>query len=255
MNLVMPGDLAVRYSSGAQRARVVTESWAEQCLYCPNCSSPSLERLSNNTKASDYRCAVCESRFQLKGQKTRLGERINDGAYRAMAEAIRLDETPNFYFLQYDLPTWQVVNLLLVPSFALSLSAIIQRRPLSASARRAGWVGCLIDLSKIPQDARIAVVAGGTPQPVEKVRSDYARLKPLADVKTQQRGWLLDVLTIVRRLGKAEFKTADIYAFERELEALHPDNRHVQAKIRQQLQDLRDTGFLTHPERGTWRVA
>jgi hypothetical protein len=30
-----------------------------------------------------------------------------------------------------------------------------------------------------------------------------------------------------RRLGKTEFTTADAYAFTRELESRHPDNRHV----------------------------
>jgi type II restriction enzyme len=59
---------------------------------------------------------------------------------------------------------------------------------------------------------------------------------------------------IVRRLRKPEFTNADVYAFERELEQLHPDNRHIRDKIRQQLQVLRDTGFLVQPERGLWRV-
>jgi hypothetical protein len=38
------------------------------------------------------------------------------------------------------------------------------------------------------------------------------------------------------------------------LEKLHPDNRHIRDKIRQQLQVLRDMGFLIQPERGVWRV-
>jgi Dam-replacing HTH domain len=55
-----------------------------------------------------------------------------------------------------------------------------------------------------------------------------------------------------------EFTNEDVYAFARELEQLHPGNRHIKDKIRQQLQLLRDTGFLIHvgsPEsiRG-WRL-
>jgi hypothetical protein len=42
--------------------------------------------------------------------------------------------------------------------------------------------------------------------------------------------------------------------FTRELEQLHPDNRHVRDKIRQQLQVLCDTGLLLHVERGVWRL-
>jgi hypothetical protein len=51
-----------------------------------------------------------------------------------------------------------------------------------------------------------------------------------------------------------EFTTADVYAFTRELEKLHPDNRHVRDKIHQQLQVLRGLGLLLHLERGVWRL-
>jgi ribosomal protein RSM22 (predicted rRNA methylase) len=51
-----------------------------------------------------------------------------------------------------------------------------------------------------------------------------------------------------------EFTNEDIYAFTRELEQLHPDNRHVRDKIRQQLQMLRDAKLLIHVERGVWRL-
>jgi type II restriction enzyme len=76
----------------------------------------------------------------------------------------------------------------------------------------------------------------------------------LKDISVTQRGWTLDVLNAVRRLGKTEFTTADAYAFTRELEQLHPDNRHVRDKIRQQLQVLRDAGLLLHLGRGEWRL-
>lgn len=47
-----------------------------------------------------------------------------------------------------------------------------------------------------------------------------------------------------------EFTTAEVHAFERELEQLHPDNRHVHDYIRQQLQVLCDLGWLIHIGRG-----
>jgi len=54
--------------------------------------------------------------------------------------------------------------------------------------------------------------------------------------------------------GRKEFKTSDMYEFVRHFEELHPDNRHVRDKIRQQLQVLRDRGFLVQVERGVWAV-
>ena len=87
------------------------------------------------------------------------------------------------------------------------------------------------------------------------VRAQYRRVKPLAEIKAKERGWTLDVLNAVRRLGKTQFETREMYSFVRELEGLHPDNRHVEDKIRQQLQVLRDRGFLSQVERGVWMVA
>ena len=137
---------------------MVTEFWAEQNLYCPNCTSPSLGRLKHNTRASDFSCPNCKFWFQLKGQKSRIGNSVTDGAYAAMMQAIRNDETPNFYFLHYDLATWTIKNLLLIPSFAFPPSAIIKRPPLAATARRAGWIGCNIALNRVPVEAQIAIV-------------------------------------------------------------------------------------------------
>ena len=254
MNLSMTGELASAYTSASQRARVVTEAWGEENLYCPNCSSSQLTRLRNNTRVSDFSCPSCGFWYQLKGQQARIGNSVNDGAHAAMLEAIRNDATPNFYFMQYDLQTWRVKNLLLVPSFAFPPSAIIKRKPLAVTARRAGWVGCNIALNRIPVEARIGVVTESRAVPEKEVRAQYRHVKPLGEIDAKQRGWTLDVLNAVRRLGKTQFRTSDAYTFTRELEELHPDNRHVKDKIRQQLQVLRDRGFLTQVERGVWGV-
>jgi type II restriction enzyme len=238
MNLSMAGELAAAYTSGAQRARVVTEAWGVDNLYCPNCAAPKFSRLKHSTKTSDFACPNCKFWFQLKGQKTRLGDSITDGAYAAMMQAIQNDETPNFYFMHYELATWRVKNLLFVPSFAFPPSTIIKRKPLSVTARRAGWVGCNIALHRIPLEARIAVVTDNQAASASEVREKFKKVKPLKDISVKQRGWTLDVLNIVRRLGKAEFKNEEVYAFAYELEKLHPDNRHVRDRIRQQLQGV-----------------
>ena len=161
MNISMLGELATAYKSGSQQARVVTETWGEYNLYCPNCSSPKLDRLPHNNRASDFCCPKCRFWFQLKGQKSRIGNSVSDGAYAAMMDAIRRDETPNFYFMHYDLATWSIRNLLLVPSFAFPASAIIKRNPLSINARRAGWVGCNIVMSNIPEFGKIFYIQNG----------------------------------------------------------------------------------------------
>ncbi|MGH9579521.1 MAG: DpnI domain-containing protein [Terriglobales bacterium] len=254
MDLQLPTTGLDRYKSASQRARVVSEAWGEANLYCPSCESPRLNRLPHNTAALDYICPACDSPFQLKSQSKVIGGRINDAGYSAMKRTILQDRTPNLYVLHYDLAGWSVQTIILIPRFAFTLSAVERRKPLAATARRAGWVGCNIVLKKIPEDARIALVSDGHVQEPGEVRKAYARLRPLADLSIDARGWTLDVLNIVRSLNRTEFSLRDVYAHEEQLAKLHPKNLHVRDKIRQQLQVLRDMGLLHFLGRGHYRL-
>jgi len=243
-----------RYKSASQRARIGTESWGATNFFCPACQSPRLNVAPRNTVAVDYFCPACESPFQLKSQSKPLGTRIVDAAYSEMKRAILEGRTPNLFVLHYDLGTWAVKTVLLVPHFAFALSAVERRKPLASTARRASWVGCNILLDKIPVHARIPIVSAGTPHSPREVRSSYDRLRPLEKLQVEKRGWTLDVLQMVQSLGKLEFTLADVYAHAAALAKLHPNNAHVRDKIRQQLQVLRDLGLLEFLGSGSYRL-
>ena len=49
------------------------------------------------------------------------------------------------------------------------------------------------------------------------------------------------------------FTLKDMYSFVQELSIKHPNNNNVEAKIRQQLQFLRDKGFVEFTSRGSYR--
>lgn len=254
MQIGLPRHLASGYKSPSQRSRVITEAWGEQNLYCPRCPSPELQPAPPNTEAIDFTCPRCAFLFQLKSQSRPFTRRVVDAAYDAMRRAIMEGRTPDIFALHYNALRWKVHNLLLIPHYAYSLSAIIRRRPLSADARRVGWVGCDISLDRIPPDARIPVIMDGNPVSPRSVRQRYDRLRPLARLKHDQRGWRLDVLNAVRSLGKKEFTLHEVYAYADQLRRLHPRNRFIEAKIRQQLQGLRDLGFLEFIGRGRYRL-
>lgn len=254
MELHMPAALASGYRSRSQQARVVTEAWGQRELFCANCESPFLKPTPNNSRAVDLVCPRCAAPFQLKAKRGSIGRIIDDGAYTAMLAAVREDRTPNLVLMRYDWPAWTVVDLLLIPHFAFPESAIVKRKPLAPTARRAGWVGCNIDLSRIAPEAQIPVVTACEPSPPAQVRARYNRLKPLREIKAIHRGWALDVLNVLRQLGRLEFTNDEVYAFDRDLELLHPGNRHIRPKIRQQLQVLRDSRLLIHVGPGRWRL-
>jgi type II restriction enzyme len=243
-----------RFKSNSQRARVGTESWGAINFYCPACESPRLQPAPQGTAAIDYLCPVCCSPFQLKSQSRALGGRIVDAAYSEMRRAILEDRTPNLYILHYDLAAWAVRTLILIPRFAFALSAVERRNPLSATARRAGWVGCNIVLDRIPLDARIPIVQEGRARSHRAVRDAYQRLRPLETLRVEKRGWTLDVLQVVQSLNKPEFELSDVYAHAAALSKLHPQNAHVNDKIRQQLQVLRDSGLLEFLGHGRYRL-
>ncbi|MGB6333083.1 MAG: DpnI domain-containing protein, partial [Candidatus Sulfotelmatobacter sp.] len=136
-----------------------------------------------------------------------------------------------------------VQNLMLIPRMFFSES-VIERKPLGPNARRAGWIGCNILLSEIPSDGKITMISAGLPLNKEQVRGEFSRVKDLSKVPPSLRGWTLDVLSAIRRLGKQDFSLKEVYEFESELKALHPRNENIRPKIRQQLQVLRDLGMI-----------
>jgi type II restriction enzyme len=244
VDLHLPTAGLARYKSASQRARIGTESWGATNFFCPACESPRLRSAPQGTAAIDHVCPACGSPFQLKSQSKPFGTRIVDAAYSEMKRAILEDRTPNLFVLHYDLDTWAVRTVLLVPHFAFALSGVERRKPLALPARRARWVGCNILLDKIPVHARIPIVSAGTPRAPREVRCSYNRLRPLEKLHVEKRGWTLDVLQVVQSLGKTEFTLADVYTHAGALAKLHPNNAHVRDKIRQQLQVLRDLGLL-----------
>jgi type II restriction enzyme len=146
--------VAGRYKSASQIARVVSENWASRNLYCPSCNNDNLFQAPNNTKAYDFCCDFCRCFFQLKSINRWNEKQIPDAGYESMVQAIRSNNTPNLFILQYS-EMWTVQNLVLVPSFFFSVSAIQKRNPLGPTARRAGWIGCNILLFNIANSGKI----------------------------------------------------------------------------------------------------
>jgi type II restriction enzyme len=245
--------LAVGYKSNSQIARRITEAWASEALYCSSCDSERVRPMPNNSQAIDFSCGNCSAAYQLKASKRWDERRVPDAGYEAMVRALRSDQVPNLLVMQYT-ETWSVRNLLLVPSFFFSIAAVEKRPPLSPNARRAGWVGCNILLSKIAHDGKIRLISEGSVVAPDSVRADYERVRPLANLNVEARGWTLDVLRIVQRIGTKEFDLSTAYKGETELASIYPANKNIRPKIRQQLQVLRDLGFIEFLGNGRYRL-
>lgn len=253
MNLELPIEAAIGYKSRSQIARVLTEGWTQKNMYCPACTSNYLVSVKPGTEAVDFICYDCNAAFQLKAMRKSIGRKIVDAAYDVMIRAILEDRLPHLFLLSYCYTKATVKDLLLIPKFCIPESSIEARKPLSSTARRAGWVGCNIVLDLIPPEARINIIRSRNIISKPTVRANFRRLQPLQDLSSKRRGWTLDVLTVLRKLDKRQFTIDDAYSFEKTLSQRHPENRHIRPKIRQQLQILRDMGYLQFVSRGQYR--
>lgn len=63
-------------------------------------------------------------------------------------------------------------------------------------------------------------------------------------------GWLE---LVYDALPQGDFTNAQAYGSERVFRERFPQNRNIRAKVRQQLQNLRDLGFIEHMGRARWR--
>lgn len=253
LNLLMESACAVGLKSQSQMARRITETWADANLFCMACISDRIQAMPHNSQAIDFTCPKCSAQFQLKAARVWNERRIPDAGYHAMMRALTSDRVPNLLVMQYT-PNWNVRNLLVIPSFFFTPAAIEKRPPLASTARRAGWIGCNILLNEIADVGKIKVVANGTAIEASAVREQYAKVRPLATLNVQARGWTLDVLMLVKKLGKRRFSLSEAYAFSPELTKRYPKNRNLEPKIRQQLQILRDMGLLRFVSRGEYEV-
>lgn len=243
---------AAGYWSATQIARVLSESWFRKYAYCLACSSEHLSPTPANTKASDFQCQSCHHGYELKSF-LRPSRKIVDGAFGAMMGRIERGTAPTLMLLERT-ADWQIRNLTAVHYLFLTPEVLEKRRPLSPVARRAGWIGCNIRLDLIGSDARIDVIQDGIPLSVGSVREEFRRYEPLKGLPGLRRGWTTLTLDVIRKIHAREFSLDDIYSQESVFFARYPDNNNVRPKIRQQLQVLRDLGYLKFVGKGKYRT-
>lgn len=240
-------------TSGSQKARVWTERWVAETMFCPNCGSPRLTQFVANRAVADFFCSACQDQYELKSQKKTFGARVSDGAYHTKLERLASATNPNLMLLTYDVAARKVRDVFVVPKHFFVPDIVQERAPLRATARRAGWVGSNILLGRIPASGRIFVLRDGVPEPTEGVLAKWQQTLFLRNKDIEARGWLIEVMKAVEIIGRREFELADVYLFENRLGAMYPLNNNVRPKIRQQLQVLRDNGYLEFLGRGKYR--
>jgi len=247
--------LAAGYHSRSQAVRRMSEAWAAEHIICPSCGG-ALRQYANNRPVADFYCPHCAEDFELKSSAKPWGGKIMAGAYATMLARIAAMRNPNFFFLHY-LPqeNFRVADLFCVPKQFFTPEIIEKRKPLSPQAHRAGWVGCNILLAALPESGKIYYRRNSEAMPSSDILAAFAKTRFLRQEKPEGKSWLIDVMKQIDLLGRRQFDLSELYAAAAVLGRLHPDNHNVEAKIRQQLQILRDKGYLRFSGRGVYELS
>lgn len=253
MNLLMDVSVGEKYHSNSQKIRVITENWFNSNMYCPCCGSPKINHFENNKPVADFYCPCCAEEYELKSKSGKIDNKVNDGAYDTMIQRIEAINNPNFFFLNYSKSSMKVQDLIIVPKHFFVKDIIEKRTPLAETARRAGWVGCNIEIKKIPEEGKIYVVKDAVVAEISDVLQQIEKTKFIAQYNLKARGWILDILNCVGAIDERVFSLEQVYGFEDALRVKHPQNKHIKEKIRQQLQVLRDKGLIEFLGNGHYR--
>jgi type II restriction enzyme len=154
VNLNLYSTISGKYNSQSQKIRVLTEQWVNEYIHCPSCGN-NISEYENNRPVADFYCSNCKEDYELKSKKDKMGKKIVDGAYSTMIKRLQSDSNPNFFFLNYDKNSFDVTNFIVISKHFFVPEIIEKRKPLSSTARRAGWVGCNILLDTISQSGKI----------------------------------------------------------------------------------------------------
>lgn len=252
MNLKFNMSLANGYKSNSQIIRLLTENWVLNNSYCPSCGCLPLNEFENNRPVADFYCKKCNEEFELKSKSGKLSNIITDGAYATMIDRINSENNPNFFFLTYT-KQWTVNDFLIIPKQFFTPEIIIKRMPLAETSRRAGWIGCNIDISKVADAGKVFLIKNAKTISQEIVKETFNKTLFLRTKSKDTKGWILDIMNCVDSIKKETFTLDEIYKFEKELKSKYPNNNFIKDKIRQQLQLLRDKRIIEFTGKGTYK--
>src|SRR3989339_1207503 len=138
MNLSFDSTLIKKYSSNSQKARILTEAWVLNQIYCPSCGN-SIHEYTNNKPVADFYCKKCKEDFELKSKSGKITNKISAGSYSKMIERIKSEQKPNFFFMEYLVKLLNVRDFFVVPKHFIISEMVEARKPLSNNAIRSGW--------------------------------------------------------------------------------------------------------------------
>ena len=233
-----------------QVIKVLTETWTANNIFCPVCWS-ALDNHKTDKPINDLFCIDCSNDFELKASKWKFTKKLAAGSYQKAIDSIEA-KPMHLFVLKYS-DDFTITNFLVIPKYFFTKQVIIKRP--NALKSRPNYFMSDIDFSSIPESWKIHYINNWTYKTRTEILKEWQRVRFLDKEKQESKWWIFDIMKCIEKLEKDEFVLQEIYAFESDLKILHPENKNIKAKIRQQLQFLRDKWYLEFLEkRGNYKI-
>ena len=228
--------------SNSQIVRLLTENWVQNTIFCPICWNFLLHH-RNNAKVRDFYCRKCWENFELKSFKSKkIKDYILGSEYNTLIKQI-ISKPVHLFLLSY-IEDYTITNFLFIPKYFFTPQIISPRKPLSSNAKRSGWKGSIIHLNKIPESGKIYFIKDRFYKTKTEILQEVQKVKFLQQETLDKKWWIFDIMLCIERIGRKRFYLKDMYQFEEFLKNKYPHNNNIKAKIRQQLQFLRNKWYL-----------
>jgi len=136
-------------------SRIVGEA-IEDCvckMACPVCNESCLIKYMANQKSKDIKCEKCNCQIQVKGTKTTKKKqtilKLTGAEYKTTCLSIK-ENVVHYLVVLYSVKgdKYTVDDILFIDRLDITENCVIPRKPLSVTARRAGWQGCYLHFNK-----------------------------------------------------------------------------------------------------------
>jgi len=142
------------------KSRIIGEACEEYVINnvkCNRCNKLNYEKCKANEKSTDLICINCNKKYQVKAKRTTVKKmekllidkifKTIGGEYSTTLKSI--EEDIDYLIILYDEKSYNIYNILYINSECINSSCILPRKPLSSTAKRAGWQGCNIVFNNI----------------------------------------------------------------------------------------------------------
>jgi type II restriction enzyme len=139
------------------KSRIIGEA-VEDCMLtiqCPICNVLStLVKYTANQKSKDIYCTACHSDFQIKTTKYTSKKKetltLLGAEYKTTYQSIQ-DGNIHYLVIQYSESNplhFTIHDILFIHFEDITTKCVIPRKPLSSTAKRAGWQGCTLSFDR-----------------------------------------------------------------------------------------------------------